>query len=331
MKKILALLWLLILILTMTACGNDISSADATITTTTPSKDISIVNKEDDYGYFKVPRNDIPKESYGSIPNDFDISIFPFASDDIAEMASIYSADVQKRLRNIYDNKNVYFTNIAECELLSYNNGMFYDFSMDRTRLYGYISSGDGKFIDWYYPIVYQDTHNKVWVYYLTESGVLTRSPLITGYYSYSQKLCNVHNVDADENDFLDINLHYVVVLDDETSILSVWRFGQKYCEHELPEGANYVGTSEYVGYLFRVGNEIYSLPDSESAVGTHDFTLIASDVMHVIDPNYVVDNYGLPLFQMLDNSVKFYNPWTKDTQDIADSLHYVSNEEFDR
>lgn len=331
MKKLLALLLGLTFVLLLTACGNaSINSADATIITENPTTDDTpVINPEDDYGYFQEQDSYSILSLDGANPDDWDISIFPLASDDVREMASIYSADVLARLENLNIDENIHFTNLAECELLSSIDGMLYDFSTDRTKVYNYIS--DGQLTCWYYPIVYRDIRNTVWVYYLNASGQLSRTPLIfgdsspNGCYCHNERLCYVHNPNADENDFLSIDRNSAVIFDDETDILSVWRFGEMLCEHNLPAGAKYVGASDYVGYLFRVGTDIYALPDAGAGntnyLEMHEVKLIASDVMYVIDPNYMVENCGLPLFLFQNDTVRFYCPWSNETADISDDL----------
>lgn len=318
MKKTIALLLVLTFVLGLSACNFVINEADETIATIVPTsteEPLSVTDKFEDFSFYSNTHL-APSYKYSN----FDIELFPTASDDYAEMLAIYADDVKARLDNLStDDDGVCFTNNAECELIDFSTDGVFEFNLDQTILNSHIldTTGNGM----YYPIVYKDVLNAVWVYYTDHNGELRRSVLLMGDdspngYVYNEYLGNVHT-DAPLADIVSITQNYAVVYNDESHVLSIYVRGSLECEHNLlemglSENTKYVGHCLSEGYLFQDGTDLYALPDAGTSIlycdwDFHQLHHIASDVQMVVEPNYTVYARGIywyyvPLLLMTDN-----------------------------
>jgi hypothetical protein len=176
------------------------------------------------------------------------------------------------------------------------------------------------------YPIVYQDDEEGIKVYTVLESGLV---------YTTFWGLGNAHfQGDSETDEIIHSTQDYALVMNSAANTVSCWSFGNELCKHDLPHEAVYVGFSDWVGYLFRAGTDVYALYD----IGTCNFDkgedpcgikLIAENVMYVIDADYYAssDAWSQPLFHMTDGTVKVYCDWVEDPSNLESCLSGIGYE----
>lgn len=176
------------------------------------------------------------------------------------------------------------------------------------------------------YSILYKDAEEGVKLFSITEYGMV---------YTQFQSIGNVHFPSENEHEeIIHSTANYAVVMDLTNNSVSCWSFRKKLCEHDLPHEAVYVGFSDWVGYLFRAGTDVYTLYDigicnfSRDVQDCH-FKLIARNVRLVIDADYYATSAACsqPLFHMTDGSVKMYCSWVENPDDLDSCLHEVPYE----
>jgi len=272
---------------------------------------------------------------------------------DIQEMSSTFEtfSEEEKELRDLYHTfyveKSQSESFISDAEIALYEDKGFYI----RNDGEGWISSYDERYHetnDYYYPILIADAippeEQDFSSDRLGESTVVEdRQILYTDKYG---NLClydiasgkdktigyNVHL--REKMKYIDSNERYSVAIEDDK--IQLWEFGVKKAGAKLPENAHYVGYGYWEGYLFRSGNEVYSVQLKEKEKESEDsgsipeivVERIAQGVEYVIAADYKLnsDAWEQPLFYMNDGTVKAYCDWAgEENSPRDDKSHLIS------
>ena len=296
----------------------EINTADATVAPTDPV--VPIEELENNFGEFEYEHLKWPNYTEYA----YDISIFPTASDDATEMVGIYGAVVKERLEKMQADEGLYFTNHAELDLIDFRtNGEFETTDFNR-RLSITCPELEMQNNTMWYPVVFKDGNNTVWVYYVNPEGTLCRSLLLCGDsasngfgFTNNEHLCTAHTT-ADEEVIVDKDKDFAATYNNETHVLSIWKHGSVVCEHTLTEmglseDVLFVGHCISEGYLFQDGSNLYALTDMGSSRAHHwdNHTLhqVATGVKYVLSDDYTrseVMLYYAPLLLLEDGSVVF-------------------------
>ncbi len=301
LTKIMSLVLALVMILSCAACGNKETTQDASL-----GGDTSIYSEKDDYNisdFLKQPAEGNEVESY--------------------------RAEVSRRLKVIEKDENAKFVTESEKVFLETNG---FDLSVRGIEMAEYSDSYMELSI-YSYPIVYVGDNNSIQVWSIDKYGSLYAQAIegkISEYHS-SKYFGNVHCTDEeDSREIIKNENGFAVVHDEEKDVVEFWSLGELLCKHELPNDSIYTGFSDWVGYIFRAGTDVYALADIGTINANHKemctIKPIAHNVQMVIDADYYMgsDDWAQPLFLMTDGTVKGYCEWVGDEGAPSDHPSYL-------
>ena len=258
---------------------------------------------------------------------DFKISDFLKAPAEGSELEK-YRTEVNRRVKDMENDEDAMFSTPEEMKFLEANG---YDLSRRGIELARY--SEDYMELSMYrYPVVFVTENDSVQVWSITEYGELYIDTIIqnssgTGY----DYVGDVHYTSQSENEEVIRNERsFAVLYDTETNKITLWSLGEVICQHELPEKSVYCGFSDWVGYIFRAGTDVYALSDIGviQANSKHmcEIKPIAHNVKMVIDADYYMgsDDWAQPLFLMTDGTVKGYCEWVGNEGAPSDDPSYL-------
>lgn len=150
---------------------------------------------------------------------------------------------------------------------------------------------------------------------------------LILWYSTPNGNICTktVYPIPEISTHYLDWNIHYPSDITDEiiysstefaytyeseTGEIKRWEFGKELSSHMVPAESIYCGKSNFEGFLFRSGTDVYAFREKELTVDC-----IAHNVEYVISATYRYgsDPCSQPLFKMTDGSIMAYISWEAD------------------
>lgn len=297
--KIMSLVLTLIMIISCTACSKDSAqdTSQADTSTQVETEDIKLSD------FLKQPAEGHEVEAY--------------------------RAEVSRRLKEIEKDENAKFITEAEKAFLE-DNG--FDLSVRGIEMAEY-SDSYMELSLYSYPIVYVGNNNSIQVWSVDKYGNLYAQAIegkVSDYHT-SDYFGKVHC--PEENDSKEIvksEKSFAVVHDQEKDMVEFWSFGEMLCKHELPKDSIYTGFSDWVGYIFRAGTDVYALSDfgTINANGKEMCSIepIAHNVQMVIDADYYMgsDDWAQPLFLMTDGSVKGYCSWVGNEGAPSDDPSYL-------
>lgn len=285
MKKFIAMIMTLLLMMaTLVACGNTPSTDPSTsnpIETTMATEPSSTAPSTDDPSEDKIP------SSFSTLPS-------------AENLIETYQMEVKYRL-----SREEYFT-IEEREYLAKHE---YDYGYRCIREYA-----NGALYTYAYPVVYRVEDDIVIAY--SRAGILS----FEGEYEVTNNLWkiygspSVHTSQLTEEEKEIAEERGSVAYNSTSGSVSFWEFGELVATHTVPAGAVYAGVSDWEGYIFRAGSEVY-------AVALEGSRKIADGVSVVILADYYAgsDDWSQPLFLMQDGSLKVYCSWYGDREAPAD------------
>lgn len=233
--------------------------------------------------------------------------------------------ELKAKYLELYSEKAADDKFITDSEALTYEA---YGFSVKNEK-YGWIASYDELWHeeqDYYKPVFLTENI----IVYICDDGHL-------GFFDLNgeqkKTWINIHGNFSDEN-IIGETADYAILYSD--SRVSLWKFGEKISEFDLPEGAVYAGKSRWVGYIFRAGSNVYSVTVEDT--GDLTSTPIAHGVKQVICAEYKLDSdaWSQPLFQMQDGSIKAYCRWNNEQDeekkdDDPSFLHQINESWFEK
>lgn len=293
MKKVVSLVLAILMIASCTACtsknpGTNIDTTQAQTEETGNS--ISSENTE------------IDKSDFLRAPNE-------------GNEIGAYRAEVSKRLKAMDGNEDVKFSTPEEIQFLE-NNG--YDMTYRGLEMALY-SSTYMELEIYTYPIVYVGDNGSIQVWSILESGDIYVKAIegkLDNHFS-SDYIGDAHCPKETETvRIIRSEKGFAVVHDEANDKIAFWSLGEKICEHEVPANSVYCGFSDWVGYIFRAGTDVYALVDfgtiQSNGKENCEIKPIAHNVQLVIDADYYMgsDDWAQPLFLMTDGTVKGYCEW---------------------
>ncbi len=301
MKKFVTLALAIIMIISCTACNKNTPAED---TVSTTNQTIQDENQDK-----KIP----------------DFLNAPAADGEIEG----FRKEVLNRLKALEKDEDAKFSTPEEIKFLEENG-----FTLSRRGLE--MAEYDESYMEltiYNYPVVYKTEDSSVQVWALTQYGELYIRTIIdtNNRYSYSDYLGNVHPAEMTENEsIIRDESGFAVVYDEKENEVTFWSMGNVICQHTVPEGSVYCGFSDWVGYIFRAGTDVYALSDvgtiSANNKETCDLRPIAHNVQMVIDADYYMgsDDWAQPLFLMTDGTVKGYCEWVGDRDATSDDSSHL-------
>ena len=255
-----------------------------------------------------------------------EIDVFQFEEvETISENIDIYRAEVSARLEKV-ENGESFFTvedreilkhwvEDVEKEEIEFNTNSFSTFNRTFVNVSHY-----------FYPVLFREGHSLV-LWYTTEHGSILLEK-VEGWLNGGNYIGHLH-CDSQEEEWISKHNGSVLTWDETAKTEQVKRyyFGEVVETYTVPEGAIYCGFSDWEGYLFRVGTDVYSLDLGTQSVSAK-LACIAHDVLYVIDSAYALgsDPWSQPLFQMVDGSIKAYVSWEGDKDaPVDDPSHLVA------
>lgn len=242
------------------------------------------------------------------IPTNYE-TFLPIPEED--EMITAYRQEVEKRLE--IEEETGYFLTRAESEFLE-ERGYDIRFSGKTVQFY---DKEYGTLTRCEYPVIYQSS-NGIELWYTTKNGMVygkavegrTRNGYVGETYG------SAHH-DKAVNETVLISARCCSVLyDSSTGKVTGWEFGEKMHELNVPMNSIYAGFSEYEGFIFRDGSDVYAVRDYNAYYIENEVCLIAHNVKMVITASYSPDGsdeWANPLFLMEDGSIQMYCPWYAD------------------
>ncbi len=260
----------------------------------------------------KTPEN--PDTTY--VSDELDISVFTEVETS-SENISVYRKEVAKRLDSIEEGED--FITDEEWEAISSN----WDMSQNVYRHQSYFTTFDKLYEEttkYYYPVVFREGNSLV-MWYTSDTG----SVLLKGVYGDWNGSNYVGHIHTDSEDkVMASEVNYSITYNQETGKVTVWRFGESSTTYDVTSGSEYCGFSDFEGYIFRSGTDVYALKAEGTYNNDGELVCIAHNVKYVIDADYYYgsDPWCQPLFQMTDGSVKAYIGWNGNQASPDDESH---------
>ncbi len=303
-KKIMSLVLAIIMIATCTACSAkdtaDDTSTEHSLVDTKPSYEIPSINTSE---FLKLPSE--------------------------GDGIEAYRAEVSKRIKAMEADEDVKFSTPEEIEFLESNG---YDLSYRGIEMAEY-SDTYMELEVYTYPIVYVGENDSVQVWSITKYGDIYAKAIVgkVNSYSSSDYLGDAHcPEESDSDEIIRSERGFAVVHNEKNNQITFWSLGEMICQHDLPENSVYCGFSDWVGYLFRAGTDVYALADFGTIqANSKDMCTIkpiAHNVQMVIDADYYMgsDDWAQPLFLMTDGTVKGYCDWVGDEDAPSDDPSHL-------
>lgn len=178
----------------------------------------------------------------------------------------------------------------------------------------------------YYYPVLAK-VENSVVMYYTNSWGDIYKETISGQANDFGGSIGNLHSKDSYNNE-IHCTKDYLVKYDPETGYMTVYQFDNVVREYFIGKDAVYTGKSEFEGYIFRKGTDVYAVRYDcicyEGGVMT-----IAHDVAQVIlaDYDYSSDGFSQPLFLMTDGTLKVYGGPAGETPDDVNNLYDIRYE----
>lgn len=181
---------------------------------------------------------------------------------------------------------------------------------------------------EYYYPVVFRTGESLV-LWYTDDSGsVLLEN--VYGHWNDSNYVGQLH-FDSDEK-LIASEIDYTLSYNQETGIVSMWKFNEVSETFTVPANSVYCGVSGFEGHIFRSGTDVYALQTArkdtveEGWVSYWQVVCIAHNVQYVIDTDYraASDPWSQPLFIMDDGTVKVYVRWEGDKDAAPDDASHL-------
>lgn len=236
---------------------------------------------------------------------------------DDGEEVTEYRREVKHRLEN--EEETGYFLTRAETEFLE-KCGYDVRYSGQTVQLY---DEEYGILIRCEYPVVYQSS-NGIELWYTTRDGDLYGKAVVGKTRNgFNGETYGQTHYDKSVNEVVLISARCCSVLYDSlTGVVTGWEFGEVTHTLQVPMHSVYAGFSEYEGFIFRDGTDVYAVRDYNAYFIENHVSLIARNVKMVITASYSPDGsdeWSNPLFLMMDGSIQMYCPWYGDDGAPAD------------
>ena len=213
-----------------------------------------------------------------------------------------------------------------------------------------YFNEYFGKAEYFFDPIIYQsDDGFEVWavsgkgeLYSITieESGKYAfneeRKIYIEDTFKYYAKenYGSIHYKAKEGEDIIESYVDRVISYETATGIVKDWRCGKLIGQAEVPANSVYVGESIHDGFLFKDGTDVWAVRavyDNDGKM--EEAKIIAHNVEFVITAQYETKYEYQPLFLMTDGTLKTYNGYNGDFDDVPadDESHLVDVQYEDR
>jgi len=219
------------------------------------------------------------------------------------QKAENFISDVEEK---IYEENNLHIRNREDGLITSYNE------SYNESREYNY-------------PIVLPGT-DEIVIAYIYEYGQLAIFNVSQDSHDY---FSNIHV--PKDTDYIDTCANYSIVYSENS--VQLWKFGKLLSESTLPAGSIYTGFSDWEGYIFRNGGDVYSVQIEENE-GNPELICeaIAHNVKEIIVTDYKLnsDAWSQPLFLMEDGSIKAYCVWNGDNDAPRDDVSHLASPQFE-
>jgi len=261
-----------------------------------------------------------------------DIATTPNTSTDtnvayIPEPFHMEEADLFELYLKLYSEKSEDENFISDEEELVYNE---FGFNI-RNYEDGYVvlySEAYNESTNFYYPVVITDPKvDEVVIAYITENGSLATFNATQNRTEYYR---NIHVPEGIE--YIDYKTNFTVVHSNE--FVELWEFGKKTAEAKIPTESVYAGKSEWEGYIFRNGGDVYSVQVKQDESANPKITCdpIAHGVKEVIVSDYKLnsDAWSQPLFLMEDGSIKAYCDWHGDKDAPRDDACHLAPPQYE-
>lgn len=260
------------------------------------------------------------------VTEEINLSIFPEVETSSEDGLDLYRKEVSSRLESLKEDES--FITDEEWEAISN------DWGGDLYRHDSFFTSFDSLYEEtskYYYPVVFRDGDALI-LWYTTESGSVLLEE-VYGYWNDSNYVGKLHS-DSEEEEWIYSKPDAALTYSEKTGIVTVWQFGESIDEYTgIPQGSIYCGYSNFEGYIFRSGTDVYCI-NTEKVYNEETETLeevvytacIAHNVKYVIDADYRAssDPWSQPLFIMTDGSVKVYVSWEGDADAPADDASHL-------
>lgn len=227
-----------------------------------------------------------------------------------------YQKEVHKRLKSGEE-----FLSEEECEFFEATGLKV------RNSEEGYVSLYDEMYhekSEFYYPILVSEGES-TFLWYTSEYGDLYVSEFERSYddtleLGLSDWISSAHYECVEGQETMKEVTNWCLVYNETSGEIQRWNFGELIETHEVPEGSIYVGFSEWEGYLFRSGTDVYALKEEGVVV-------IAHEVEKVLVASYyhTHDCFSQPMLLMADGSVKVYVGWDGD-QSKPDAIDHLQD-----
>lgn len=144
----------------------------------------------------------------------------------------------------------------------------------------------------------------------------------------------SIHYNAKESEDILESNVNRVISYEPATGIVKDWRCGKLIGLAEVPANSVYVGESIHDGFLFKDGTDVWAVRavyDNDGKM--EEAKIIAHNVEFVITAQYETIYEYQPLFLMTDGTLKTYNGYNGDFDDVPadDESHLIDVQYEDR
>lgn len=262
----------------------------------------------------ETPKN--PDTTY--VSNEIDISVFTEVETS-SENISVYRDEVSKRLESLEKGKD--FITDQEWAAISSE----WDMSQNLYRHQSYFTTFDKLYEEtskYYYPVVFRDGNDLV-MWYTSDSGSLLFKG-VYGNWNSSNYGGSTHCDYTTEFISSSSESEYALTYSQETGKMTFWKLGKEISNYSVPAGSVYCGFSDFEGYIFRSGTDVYALKAEGTQNSDGKVVCIAHNVQYVIDADYYFgsDPWCQPLFLMKDGSIKAYIGWNGNQASPDDESH---------
>lgn len=176
----------------------------------------------------------------------------------------------------------------------------------------------------YHYPVLVQ-TESSLIMYYTDNWGDINKKTILGISKDFGGSIGNLHSAGTNA---IHQTKEYLVEYDTETGYMTVYQFNKKIREEFIGKNAIYTGKSEFEGYIFRLGTDVYAVRYDCITVDSGVYA-IAHNVKEVVvaDYYYSSDGFSQPLFLMTDGTLKVYGGPAGERPDDEENLLNVRYE----
>lgn len=162
---------------------------------------------------------------------------------------------------------------------------------------------------DTYNPVVFNHCGELILWYTTTNGRICTKTVYPIAEIGEHYLDWNINYPSDITDEIIYSSTDFAYTYESEKGEIKRWELGKELSSYMVPPESVYCGKSNFEGYLFRSGTDVYAFRE--------DFTIdcIAHNVEYVISATYRYgsDPCSQPLFQMTDGSIKAYISWEAD------------------